>query len=269
LQDLWIKYQNVLIPKLPPHEKIEIDEKDLYELIKKENAFFARWVSNWDIENSCFWYVIKDKKEDINEYKSKIRNQIKKGLKNCKVELVDSKVIAKCGYNVYLEAFKRYKTFLRPIKKDDFIKGVLNSVENTDFWGVFYENKLIAYSQNIRQKDIVNYSTTKFHPDYLKFRPSEALFHVMNKYYLNERNFLYVNDGSRSLSHNTNIQNYLIEKFHFRKAYCKLNILYRKDIEFLVNLLFPIRKIIYRVDTNLFQKISVLLKHEEIRRGIC
>jgi len=91
----------------------------------------------------------------------------------------------------------------------------------------------------------------------------------MNKYYLNERNFLYVNDGSRSLSHNTNIQNYLIEKFHFRKAYCKLNILYRKDIEFLVNLLFPIRKIIYRVDTNLFQKISVLLKHEEIRRGIC
>ncbi len=89
----------------------------------------------------------------------------------------------------------------------------------------------------------------------------------MNKYYLNEKNFLYVSDGARSLSHQTNIQDFLIRKFRFRKAYCRLHIVYRKDIEFLVNVLYPLKNIIYKSNNKILQKIGVLLKHEEIRRS--
>lgn len=265
----WKNYQNVLMPDAPPHIEIDISEDKIKELIKKENVYFARWISKWDIEKSCFWYVIKDKKEDINDYKSKIRNQIRKGLKNCKAELIDKNIVADQGYEVYMSAFKRYKTFLKPLTKKEFIESVLKSNDNIDYWGVFYNNKLIAYSQNIMQYNVCNYSVTKFHPGYLKYRPSEALFFMMNQYYLNKKNVLYVSDGARSLSHQTNIQDFLIQKFKFRKAYCKLNIVYRKDIELLVNILFPFRKFIYKSENKIFQKLSVLLKHEEIRRGIC
>jgi len=89
----------------------------------------------------------------------------------------------------------------------------------------------------------------------------------MNRYYLNEKNFLYVSDGARSISHQTNIQDFLIEKFKFRKAYCKLNVIYKKDIEILVNTLYPFRELIYKNKNNLFQKLSVLLKQEEIRKS--
>ena len=41
--------------------------------------------------------------------------------------------------------------------------------------------------------------STKFHPKYLKYRPSDSFqFTSMNRYYLNDRKFKYVNNGTRS-----------------------------------------------------------------------
>ena len=89
----------------------------------------------------------------------------------------------------------------------------------------------------------------------------------MNHYYLEEKNFLYVNDGARSIAHETNIQSFLVEKFKFRKAYCRLNIAYRKDIAIIVKILYPFRKIISTFNFSIANKIVVLLKQEEIRRS--
>jgi hypothetical protein len=138
-----------------------------------------------------------------------------------------------------------------------------------DYFAV-YENrgyKMIAYSSNRLQNNMVNYTTIKFHPDYLKLYPSYALFYKMNEYYLNEKKVLYVNDGARSISHQTNIQDFLIQKFNFRKAYCKLNIAYRWDIGLIVKILYPFRQIFNSFDNKIFNKIEVLLKQEEIRRS--
>ena len=57
----------------------------------------------------------------------------------------------------------------------------------------------------------------------------------MNKYYLNENNFKYVNNGTRSISHQTNIHDFLIDKFKFRKAYCKMEIEYAPFFKILIN----------------------------------
>jgi len=264
----WINYHGALIPDLPPHIEVNLSKSEQKELLKLSGAYFLRWTNEWDREKvSQFWYVIKDEKEDINIYKSKIRNQIKKGLKNCRVEKVTKEYISENGYEVYYEAFKRYETFLKPMSKENFKKSILNSQSNIDFWGVFVNNKLVAYSQNKIRENICEYNVTKFNPNFLKYRPSEALFFEMNKYYLNEKNFLYVSDGARSISHKTNIQDFLISKFRFRKAYCKLNVVYRKDIELLVKILFTFRRIFFSSKNKYFQKLSVLLKHEEIRKS--
>jgi len=263
----WKLYQKVLIPDVSPHIEVVLTEQEANELLEKTDAYFIRWTNEWDRKDGKFWYVIKDEKEDINNYRSKIRNQIKKGLKNCKVEKVTKEYIAKYGYEVYKKAFKRYNTFLQPVSEENFSKGIFKSLDNIDFFGVFIGNKLVAYSQNKIRNNICEYNTTKFDPDFLKYRLSEALFFEMNKYYLNEKKFLYVSDGARSLSHETNIQKFLISKFKFRKAYCKLNVVYRKDIEILVNVLYPFRNFIYKSNNKILQKIGVVLRHEEIRRS--
>lgn len=264
----WKIYQGALIPNVAPHIEIDLTYNDKKYLLKESGAYFLRYITDWDIdEKTEFWYIIKDKKEDLQDYKSKIRNQIRKGLKNCIVEKVDNIEIAKTGYEVYRKAFKRYQTDLKPIEKNKFYNSITKS-KGYDFFAVYNkeDNKIIAYSMNRIQDNMVNYSTIKFDPEYLRLYSSYALFFTMNEYYLNQKNYLYVSDGARSIAHDTNIQNYLIEKFHFRKAYCKLNIYYRKDVKLLVNLLFPFRKIISKIDNKIFNKISILLKQEEIYR---
>ena len=262
----WYRYQGVLLPKTPPHQEISLTDKEAKKLLKLDKAFFVRYTNEWDRKSGNFWYIIKDEKENLDKYSSNTRSKIRRGLKRCKVEKVTKEYIAEYAYNVYRKAFDRYKTFLKPTSKENFSKNILDS-ENIDYWGVFIDDRIVAYSQNIIQDNSVNYSVIKFDPEFLKYYISYALFFEMNKYYINEQNFLYVNDGARSLSHETNIQEFLISKFKFRKAYCRLNIVYRKDIKLLTNILFPFRKILYKIDNNICNKLSVLLKQEEIRRS--
>ena len=115
--------------------------------------------------------------------------------------------------------------------------------------------------------DTCNYSTIKFHPQYLKYYSSYALFYTMNRYYLAERKLKYVNDGARNLVHKTNVQDFLITKFGFRKAYCKLHIEYSLIIRFIVMFIFPIRFVFYRFNNKFALKINSLLLQEKIRRS--
>jgi hypothetical protein len=265
----WRHYHGALIPAVAPHIGVNLTQKEQKELLKLSKAYFIRYVTDFDIkQESSFWYVIKDESENLEHYKSKMRNQIRKGLTNCRVEKVDSDNISKNGYSVYLAAFKKYKTDIEPKTKEAFTKDILHS-KSQEFWAVYKkgEERLVAYSQNSIEDDSVNYSTIKLHPDYLKYYPSYALIFKMNEYYLNEKKVRYVNDGARSISHMTNIQNFLIDKFNFRKAYCKLHIVYRWDIGMIVRLLYPLRKLIDQVDYKVFNRLSVLLKQEEIRRS--
>jgi hypothetical protein len=262
----WYYYQGALLPRVPPHYEVNLTSKEQKELLKKSKALFLRYTNEWDRDGGEFWYVIKDKKEGLDSYKSKIRNQIKKGLNNCIVKKVDKEIIADSGYEVYKEAFNGYNTFHKPIPEDRFKKSILSS--NDEFWAVYdKEDILIAYGNNFIEESVCQYNSMKFNPNYLKLYPSYALIYEMNSYYLNEMNILYVNDGARSIAHNTNIQDFLIQKFNFRRAYCRLNVVYRKDIDILIKLLYPLRKLIYIFNNNIFDKISILLKQEEIRRS--
>ena len=264
----WYYYQGALFPRVPPHYEIFLTQKEQKELLKIAKALFLRYTNEWDRNSGEFWYIIKDKDENLEQYNSNNRRKIRKGLKNCIVKKVSNQEIARNGYEVYLEALKSYKTDLKPISQDNFYKNMINA-NGYDYFAV-YENRgyrMIAYSSNRLQNNMVNYTTIKFHPDYLKLYPSYALFYKMNEYYLNEKKVLYVNDGARSISHQTNIQNFLIQKFNFRKAYCKLNIIYRWDIGLVVKILYPFRQIFNSFDNKIFNKMEVLLKQEEIRRS--
>lgn len=66
----------------------------------------------------------------------------------------------------------------------------------------------------------------------------------MNRYYLEELGVKYVNDGARSITEHSNIQPFLIDKFHFRKAYCRLQVKYQWWVGIVVKLLYPFRKLI-------------------------
>ena len=262
----WRKYNGAIIPKYLPHEDIDI--RDIDNQIQFHNAFFARWVSNFDQEKKTeFWYVICDRIMDLQDYSRNTRSKIRRGLKQCEVKKVEKKEIINKGFYSYVSAFNKYNTHLVPKSESEFKFEIENLKGNWDFWAIYKGSLMIGYSQNKIINNYCDYSTIKFHPNYLKLYPSYALFYTMNQYYLNEKEFKYVNDGARSISHKTNIQDFLIEKFCFRKAYCNLHIHYNKKIKLLIQILYPLRHILSIFSFGPIVKLNILLNQEFIRRS--
>ncbi len=265
----WRKYNSAMIPLSAPHVEVLTSEKEIKELIVNNNAFFARWTSNFDCtEETDFWYIIKDKCDGLEELSSNTRKSIRKGLKNVDVRLVSSEVIIKDGYEVYESAFKRYINKHSMKTKAQFTGEINTLLGNWDFWGVFNnEGKLIGYSQNRLREGFCDYSTTKFHPDYLKLRMSDVLFYTMTDYYLNELKLKYVCGGTKSILHETNIQKEYIRKFKFRKAYCQLHVTYAPFIQLVVRLLYPFKSLLKKMKFIVPQRVTAILSQEEIRRS--
>lgn len=267
----WVEYQSSLIPQIPPHKMIPPPPEEIKRMVRDTNTFFARWVDNWDCEEkSLFWAVIKDQFDGMEELSSNTRSKVRRGLKNCSVEPIEKKFVKENGYRVYLNAFNRYDNYLLPSNENEFVKSIDNLDENWEFWGVFDKknnSNLIAYSQNWIYEKTAEYKIIKFDPDYLNLYPSYALFFEMNKHYLEKMKFNYVNDGYRSVAHQSNIQEFLIQKFKFRKAYCKLNLYYSPITRFIVKMLFPFKPLIDMFNVRLIKKVKTLLFLELINRS--
>ncbi len=266
---VWVYKQGALIPFLPPHKTVFLNDYDKKQLLNISRAYFIRYNSSFDVQQCEFWYIVKDSYEDLNLLSSKMRNQIKKAQRIYFTKLIAKNLIMELAYNVYLEASKRYKTFEKIMTEEKFIQYIDSLSEQYEFWGVFeYDtNKLVAYSQNFIDDESCFYEEIFSTPESLKKYSSYVLFFDMNSYYMNSKKFKYVHDGSRSLSHNTSIHEFLETKFRFRKAYSKMEIVYRNDVKIIVKLLYPFRKIIKKINLNIFNRITVLLNHEKIRRS--
>jgi hypothetical protein len=269
---IWKEYQKMIIPIGPIKIDYSISEEDYkYLLSQFPKSLLVRTTSNFtlDEKNKTEWYaVIADKFYDLEYLSSNTRSKIRRGLKKCRVEKIDVEYLANNGYEVFINAFKKYKGVKIPnITKEQFKnkKLLLKDFEDiAHFWGVFYQDKLVAYSENYIYDNIeVSYSTIKFHPDYLKFYASYILIYTMNKYYLENNLVEYVNDGFRSILHQTNIQKFLIEKFNFKKAYVNLDIHYNQYLKLLINGAYPFKSLVSKINP----KIEALLKLEEIRRS--
>jgi len=264
MKNNWRKYNGAIIPLLPPHIEVQESKNEIQQLIEDANVFFARWISDFDCKkDSDFWYIIHDTPMIMKDYSKNTRNQIRKGIKNFKINIIDRSIVEEGGYNIYTRSFQASNTLFKMNSKEVFLKDLAGEWE---FWGVYFEDTLIGYSQNKVTIDHCDYSTIKIDPYYRRRYPSYALFFKMNQYYLNEKKLTYVTDGARSLVHQSNIQDFLINKFKFRKAFCCLHVLYPPKIKILIDMLYPLRNIFCKINLSLFQKIGIVLKQEEIIR---
>ncbi|WP_270592040.1 hypothetical protein [Butyricimonas faecihominis] len=209
--------------------------------------------------------MIKDSFGGIEELSTKVRNQIRKSFKTYDIKRISSDEMLRVGYPVFLAALKSYKVKAKIISELDFVdsikKGSLKG--NIDYWAVYDKKtgQVVAVAINTLHGDCCEYNTMKADPQYLNSTyPYYGLIFEMNRYYLDELKLLYVNDGAKSITNHSNIQTFLIDKFNFRKAYCRVQIVYQWWFKLMVVLLYPFRSLIPVL------KIRAILNIEEIRR---
>ncbi len=269
---IWYVYQKTLIPLGPVKFGYTLQKEEISFLLSKfSDALLLKYTDGFNIDNrnKCLEYyaVIKEKHIDLGFLSSERRSEIRRGLKNCVVERIDAEYLSSNGFEVFLSAFERYKGVKQlSINSGEFKNNIVARKAFSDifhYWGIFNNSKLIGYAENLIYDNIeTNYSTIKLNPNYLECYPSYALIYQMNKYYLEECEFEYVNDGFRSILHQSNIQNFLIKKFEFLKKYTNLQVHYKSFLSLAVFSAYPFKNFFNQK----YPQINALFKLEDIRR---
>jgi hypothetical protein len=266
----WRENQKTIVPISMPHCDPEITDEKARMVLRERSAFLIRWDDDFDqFAVSEWWHVIKSGKEDILDLPKKTRYMIRKASKTYISERCSRETIEKKGYRVYCAAYQRYVTHERKYTENEFISAIKSLPKETEFWAVFDVNtsQIMAFSENLLRDSACFYVSMWLVPDAMKKFAGYLLFHEMNKFYLNDKELKYISDGARSISHQTNIHEFLRSKFGFRKAYSRLRVVYAPGLSPVIAALYPFRAWIKKMPGTLFQKISVVLEQERIRRA--
>ena len=265
----WKYYNHALIPEGPPDQQPDTRMICSGEIWKQapRGAFLARWTSDFDCGYDTGWYyLIRKAPFDLESLSKKSRKHIRQALKKTYVRKVDPREYAEQIYAVDVETCKTYDhyTLSRTLEQ------LQNCQDETlDYWAAFSaeDHRMIGFLQCKRTDHHVEGLVAKYLPKDLKLQASDALRFTILQYYLNEQGYRYCCAGSRSISHETNVQEYLIRNFGYEKAFCKLHIHYRPIVAMAVKVLYPFRKLLKKLEGNgLVHKINGILTMEEIVR---
>lgn len=246
-----------------PRSEKRLDAETIKHLMHEKKAWMLR--NLYDFDCNCptnFWEIICDTPFEISDLNSKVRNQVRRCLKECEIRhITNLELIDANGYDVYLSSYDRYHDVIKPPVSREIYESKLRRDSHLDIYGVFRkaDNKCIAYAWNVIDNDIVKYSAMKAIPQYLNIYPFYGLIYIMTQDYLNN-GALYVTDGFRSFTGHSNIQPFLEHKFKFRKAFCRMKLKYIWWLEICIFILYPFKTIIKN------GKIKALLNMEAIRR---
>jgi hypothetical protein len=71
-----------------------------------------------------------------------------------------------------------------------------------------------------------------------------------------------VSDSARTITEHSQIQDFLIQNFGFRKAYCQLEVHYQGWLKWMVKMLYPFRNIMP------LKRVKAILNMEAMQRGV-
>ena len=241
---IMILYKNAWVDERPPHLFRELSKQECSDLLRN-GGLFIRNAYDFDCQRpTSFWYIIKDSFEGRSELSKKTNKYIDKANDKFIIRKITHTEFYEGAYEVFLSAFKNYKIKSERIpSKQSFIDSNNINESNIDIWGAIDKDtgKLAAYSIVKLYENVAEFISSKGNPNYFtKYYPMYGLYYARNEYYLGKCGFQYVISSARSLTQHSNIQDFLIDKFKFRKAYCKLQVEYTLIIKVAIYILYPI-----------------------------
>ena len=218
------------------------------ELLRSLGGGWVQWTDGFGPHaDASEWYALVCRRYlSVDEVESaNARKHIRRGLKRCEVRQVDAREIARNGYETYCAAVRGYGDRTPLPTAQEFERRVMGDEPFADVrhhWAAYREGKLIAFNQNLVYDDVeVDYTQGKFHPEHLDSYPAYALFNAMDEYYLVQKKFRYVNAGFRCISHDTNIQDFLVQLFNFRTERTNLRVHYSPGLGAMLKAARPFR----------------------------
>ena len=268
----WKYYNHAVVPTCAPHETPDlapISDERIWSLGGGKNVLFARFVTDFDCnEETPFWYVVKDGPFVFEALDKKYQKNVKRALDRCEARRINQREYVEDIWRVYSAAYEKYETADNEVSKEEFVAALQ---EDTDeYWGAFNREtgEMAGWMSCQNYGSCTETKKAKYHPDLQSYcRPSDVLHYAVLNHYLNELHQWYVTSGTRNINHKTNVQEYKIKNWNFRKAYCILHEEYRPGVRLAVGVRYPLRQVLMRFDgiTKIHQ-LNALLMLEKLAR---
>ena len=264
----WKYYNHAAIPVTAPHEEPDLSplkDKSIWSMPGK--PLLARWTTDFDCGyETSWWYLIRTAPYNPEDVSAKERKSIRQALKKSYVRRISIAEHLDELYACYLSAFEQYENADNKKTRDRFINATSPCVE---CWAGYdaETDKLIGYMTVAVYDVYAEIQTAKFDPAYFKSQASDSLYDTILSHYLGERGKQYVCSGSRNINHKTGTQEYKIRRFGYRKAYCHLHVQYNPKVKLIVQVLYPFRKLLRKLDKiSIVHQINAVLFMEELAR---
>lgn len=246
-----------LEPRLQEHEW-----KDLL----KQGGMMVRNTYDFDIpKETQFWYIVKDHFESLDGLKPRVRNKIRHANNYFEYRLIPYDQFEREVFPILEDTFAHYKVHDRTMNRDvfsDYLKYCQQ--RRFDYWGIFLKetDKMVGFCTVNNWNDCCEYGYSGIYSNYKShgYYPYYGLYHHLNGYYLDKQGFRYVSDSARSITNHSEIQDFLIQNFNFRKAYCHLAVHYNWWMKIAVKILYPFRGIIT------IPQVKAILNMESMQR---
>ena len=262
----WMQYNRALIPASAMPVHIELDRPAALEAVKKTGSLFLRYTTRPGDTETGWWNMI-CREYSMSRVSANTRSKIRRGLKRMSIHRAEPLWLAEHGYECHVQSYARYQN-ASPMSREAFY-AFLSSLDGLPFfdaWACRDNDELRGYILCLREKEGVFLHTIDITPAGLKDYAAYAMIHHLLDHYINEAG-LPVCNGSRSISHATEMQDFLA-KFGFEREHCTLHILYRPGVKIAIRILYPLRNMIkYLQFLPVIQKISAVLHQEEIARN--
>lgn len=211
------------------YQRSKLSREDIKSLLKIfPKSLYIRNIYDFDCgEETDFWHIILDKFYEIDELPSKsTRKNLRKSLSVYTYRLATKEEILQYGYQIECEGAKRIGISPRYTQEDFLIFVERAYASQQEFWlGFDIETMEPAMWELISLRgDHIIENTERVSYRFKQYNPSYGLNWSIAKYYLKEKGYKYIDAGARSLTEHSNVQNFLIEKFGFRKAYCRMQV---------------------------------------------
>ena len=249
-----------------PHQELQLQEKEWKNLLK-QGGLMVRNTYDFDCQKeTCFWYVIKDQYEGIEGLSSRVRNKVRHAQQYFDYQKVTFETIQEKAYPILEETYADYAIRDRKMNQEVFEQYLRHCKERSfDYWGIFEKEsqQMVGFCTVRMWDNCCEYEVTGIASKYKKhgYYPYYGLFHHLNQHYLENLHFNYVSDSARTITEHSNIQDFLIENFSFRKAYCQLAVHYKWGMNLAVKMLYPFRKAIS------LNRVKAILNMEAMQRG--
>lgn len=250
-----------------PHLETRL-EKQEWQALLKQGGLLVRNTYNFDCqEETSFWYVIKDQYEGMEALPSRVRNKVRHAFDHFDYRLISIETLKEKGYPIIEETYADYSVRDRKMNQGVFEDYLNQCQEKTfDYWGIFDKEtqQLVGFCTVALWEHCCEYGVTGILSKYKKgnYYPYYGLYQHLNQYYLEKKQFQYVSDSARTITEHSQIQDFLIQYFGFRKAYCQLEVHYQGWLKWMVKMLYPFRNIMP------LKRVKAILNMEAMQRGV-